>query len=854
LIGFLSILTLSLRGSLPEKTYLKLEIPSSEFRVAVVTHGPQVSIGWKVQDFSQDFDKWYKDDRNAISLFFVEDKILHIKTVFNESMKPQYVRIYRKLNLELLEHPIFRINISVSEGAIYHIRFKGIDSSGAQREVWWESSPLDDIPGRSTWEIHSVDLRSFSEQATGELIPIIDFVEIILDNPHLHNSMGEKTLKISYIEFAYENIEIKYNQGNFTFYGENPFHEIIIKIPLKYEFNAPWDIKWISVTYILTSDSRFEYEMFMLSRDGAFSQKAKGSIFLSHKESFIDIYRLDASPEGTSPRSERLTFVMPMIDTASIAIVKRGFDPGGFLSFELHSIEIMLSKEPSCPIYLNGQMIPILLLMLSALTVVPISLMAYIFSSRFESATTMKKLIPLIYGVGIRLIISPFTGHPYDMEVWTQATRMFYESGVVDLRTFPLPLTYYILLLSYSPYALLKILGFQDAVFISHRFGMVEAIFIKAPFIFSDVLSLYFLLNILKELIGENQKGKFALALMYFLNPLAITLSAAWGMYDGIAVSLFLAGIYYSMLMGKAFLGSLFYILSGLTKAFGFLGLLPLVITLLKERKISKSLSIFLVASFLSILFYLPLLKITGFSAIPEIFLQFLRGRMGLGSNPPYIQSSSYMFYLSLLGLRIYPPHLTYLLIALLTIPITHLVFDIKTERNQLELILKYFIISFFILYLTFFRVYEQYYLWVIPILIIYSYDKENSWMKYTSLSISIFSFPILLLSVLLTGVEYYWLPVNLPSDAAIMAVLPSTQILIALIGILIPKGSKILKTPRGWIASTTLASWFSVSLAYHAYYGKPPLGGAWYLISLLIAPAATYLLYKEFKNEGKYK
>jgi Gpi18-like mannosyltransferase len=503
----------------------------------------------------------------------------------------------------------------------------------------------------------------------------------------------------------------------------------------------------------------------------------------------------------------------------------------------------------------SGQIFDMTLGMTVAVIVVPILLLAlaFRFKDHFKSPSIFLMVL-LAYGIVSRLVVAPFTGHPYDMGVWTQAVRLFYESGVMDIRTFPLPLNYYLLLLAYSPYALLRTIGFQDAGFLAHNFKMLEAVFIKAPFILSDLLSFYFLFKILNR-IGNgklNSSGRFLYAFVYFLSPLAIVLSSVWGMYDGIAVALFLAGTYYTLFEGKPFRGAVFYALSGLTKAFGFLGLIPIAFTLLREKKYFQLLAMFGMVSVIVILLYLPLLAVTGLQAVPELFMQFIRGRVGLGSISSYVASTSYMSYLSLLGFDVTSPYLTYLLIVLVLF--ISVCFGLKARGSNNEtyirLTLGYFAVVFFVFYLTFFRVYEQYYLWVIPVLIIYSYLKKESGPAFVALGISVVVLPILILSVFLTGTEYYWIPFNLPADTAIVAVLPSTIVALGLIGITCSKGPlAILKTWKGMLFSASLALWFSFGFAYYAYYGVPPLGVFWYFVSFMIILAAVVFLFKRFRS-----
>jgi hypothetical protein len=343
LVVSLVVLTLGLRGAVPEKTYVYSEIPASAVQATIVSYDLEKGAKWSVDDFAVDIDNWDKYELNVSSSLYVNDRALCLNTTFNHAQGPQFVALSRSLDINVSELPIFSINISVSEGAIYHIRFVGKDSAGAERQVWWETSPLDDISGKSRWEIHAVDLTAFSEQAVGSIVPTLTRVEVILDNPFSYK--GEESLCISYIGFAGRSLRVSKISGDAQFISsENPFQAVIIELPDTYRPDDSWSVQWSSVTYTLTSNSEFEYVMVLLSRDGDLLQDAQGSIFLSHESAFVDIYRLDAAPR-VMPRSGELTLMQPLLGNFSIVIMKRGFEPGGFLMFKLDSIELMTSKE-----------------------------------------------------------------------------------------------------------------------------------------------------------------------------------------------------------------------------------------------------------------------------------------------------------------------------------------------------------------------------------------------------------------------------------------------------------------------------------------------------------------------------
>ena len=846
-------LTLCLRGVVPEKTYTYSEIPASAVHASIVSYDLWSGSEWSLDDFSVDIGNWRKHELNIAGFVSSSDGLLNLTAFFNYSQGHQFVVLERGVDIDVSELPIFSLNVSVSEGVVYHVRFVGIDSDGVYRDVWWETSPLDDVSGKSMWETHFVDLKAFSEQAVGSAVSKLTLVSVILDSLPLGISDGEKSLCISHIGFSGHDLRVSRIPGDAQFISsESPFQAVIIELP--YVYTHGWGLKWSSVTYTLTSGSEFEYVMVLLSKAPNVLQVGQGSVFISHEDVVVDIYRLDAI-SGVVPSYQELTLLQSFLGPYSIVIMKKGFDPGGFDMFKLDSIELVASNENPQSAIDKEQISSMAISVIIAVIAVPVLLLAVAFRFKQYLAKWSSVLVVafVAYGIVCRLVLAPFVGHPYDMEVWTQASRLFYESGVLNIRTFPLPFNCYLLLLGYSPYALLRIVGFQDVGFLSHSFNMLEAVFIKAPFILSDLFSFYFLYKILNKIGGGKLglSGRFPHVLLYLLSPLAIVLSSVWGMYDGIAVALFLAGTYFSLFKKQPFRGAPFYVLSGLTKAFGFLGLIPIAFSLLREKKYVQLLAMVGLVSGMILLLYSPLLAVTGLQAAPELFMQFIRGRVGLGSVSSYVPSTSYMSFLSLSGFDVTSPFLTYLLVALVLF--VSVCYGLKsrgtTHEAYVRLTLGYFAVVFFVFYLLFFRVYEQYYLWVVPVLIIYSFLKKESGFAVAALGLSVVVLPVWSFSIFLAGAEYYWLPLSLPADTAILAVLPSPIVALSLIGMLFPKGPfAVLRTWKGMLVFAGNASWFSFGFAFYCYYGLFPLGVFWYLVSFVMVLLAVVFLFKWFK------
>ncbi len=177
--------------------------------------------------------------------------------------------------------------------------------------------------------------------------------------------------------------------------------------------------------------------------------------------------------------------------------------------------------------------------------------------------------------MAVRFALAPIGGHPYDMAIWANYQRIFYESGVLDFRYFPtLPMIYYLQLGAYSFYAVMGSFGLNDPQLFYHTTYVIEGIFLKLPMIIAD-LGVFFLLA---------RVGKPLIATLYFLNPFMIYLSTAWGTYDSVMIFFLVAG-FLALERNKKQLAIVAFSLSGLVKLFGFVPLALVAVESLMRRR-----------------------------------------------------------------------------------------------------------------------------------------------------------------------------------------------------------------------------------------------------------------------------
>src|SRR2546426_2211808 len=245
-------------------------------------------------------------------------------------------------------------------------------------------------------------------------------------------------------------------------------------------------------------------------------------------------------------------------------------------------------------------------------------------------------MLVLVLGIVARIAIAPFTGHPADIGFLAVAMRLYYNQGIIDLRYFPtLPPLYFIELVVYAPYALLRDAGLQDPLFLYHTAYPIETVFLKLPMILSDLGIFLLLLRFTKSL---------RYAGLYLLNPFTMFLSASWGTYDAIMVLPLILG-FILLSQNKRNYASMAFALSGMIKLFGFIPLTFLGIQNLAEKRFKTVLFQFCSTLALSLGFLSPLIIQGGLGDFYSGFVLRFVGASGA-------QTRTWNIFAALYGIR----------------------------------------------------------------------------------------------------------------------------------------------------------------------------------------------------------
>ncbi len=154
----------------------------------------------------------------------------------------------------------------------------------------------------------------------------------------------------------------------------------------------------------------------------------------------------------------------------------------------------------------------------------------------------------LIVGLAIRLAIAPFFAHPFDVYSWYKYGE-FLLSGKQSVWTFLVPYSYSFFLFAFPATALFNFLGTFIPTYTLQMSslnpilnpgapwnipivpGILFDLLVKLPLIASDTLVAWILYRLVLKHFGGERYAVLVSA-MWFLNPLTIWISSAWGTFD----------------------------------------------------------------------------------------------------------------------------------------------------------------------------------------------------------------------------------------------------------------------------------------------------------------------------------
>jgi Gpi18-like mannosyltransferase len=310
----------------------------------------------------------------------------------------------------------------------------------------------------------------------------------------------------------------------------------------------------------------------------------------------------------------------------------------------------------------------------------------------------------------VRLVLTPFFGHSWDLFIWVKSGELFYRGvNVYEVRSLTdFPWGFY----TYPP-GWLYWLGTAYAFSTQLNNFNLYVLVIKLPIIAAD-FAVAALLTKVMGIAGAGRLGLKAEAL-WLLNPLVIGISAVWGMFDSIAVALTLAALLQAMRRRWIAAGTLLG-LGGVVKIY------PLLLTvaaafyavyILRER-IVEAAKVFAAAAAAFLLPSLPYL-LNPLAFIDKILYHF--GNIG---------SFTYWTVLSTLSPPPAIPMVSYGVFAVMLLLALRNRLKEKPEPETLLSISQLVLLAFLAVSA---KVNVQYTLWILPFLIYYSLTRN--WRLY---------------------------------------------------------------------------------------------------------------------------
>jgi Gpi18-like mannosyltransferase len=270
-------------------------------------------------------------------------------------------------------------------------------------------------------------------------------------------------------------------------------------------------------------------------------------------------------------------------------------------------------------------------------------------------------------------------------------------------------------------------LNFYPSFNIQYVPGVLFDFTVKIPFLISDTLVTLLLYKIIKEFTGNKGLAEKA-AVLWFLNPFVIWISASWGMWDTIPALLSLATLYL-LIKKRIRLSAICLSLGVACKLYPALFLVPIAIFLFKSspnviRK-KNLINFFLIFAAGSVLLFLPYIGV-----IPNLINSYFAQITSSLADPLNNPIAFGLTYWSLFGLNRlisfpYIPQIETIVsilsvgLAVILIPYTYWRVSKMSFQKPIFDLATAFLLGVMALFLSYSIICEQFFIWAIPFLIL---------------------------------------------------------------------------------------------------------------------------------------
>jgi len=353
----------------------------------------------------------------------------------------------------------------------------------------------------------------------------------------------------------------------------------------------------------------------------------------------------------------------------------------------------------------------------------------------------------LLLGTVVRLVLMPFTAHPFDVYAWYTYCVGVLEHGLDANGILGSLRPLWLLTLTpiaYSYGFLSSITGFRAVSVgelpyrLNPHYGVefvtdpLFNVLVKAPMLMADIATTVVLYKMVMQFLGREKARKASL--LFYLNPICIWISAAWGQYESIPAFFTVLSLYL-LLNEKMDSSALSLLAATLFKVYSAVFLIPMSVYLLKRANRESLLKCY-VAFFTPMLVFL----IMGGTQVVNDFVRFILGFFSTGTFFGVFGFGLTYWSISMLyplDPSVWAPFSNFLMVILLSISLYFVL------RDGFDAPLNGLVVGTFLMVAAVFLSYrivgETRFLWLLPFLTLMLAVKVVSERLYGFLSLTAF-------------------------------------------------------------------------------------------------------------------
>ena len=557
LVGVL--LTIFLAGTVPPQNIHVVN--GKNYLAQVYSEVPNPSIG-----YSESLNTWSLASAKSSDVQLNTVGVTTLSGTFVPSSTPTSVQISRSLSVNITGYPIMFLEVSVTKGVSYGLRF--YSSSPDNRTLIPLSNDSDFLNhrlGTGNAESIQVNMQLLSQANTGIAAENITKLQLYVERGPAKTSLpfSAQILNLEFLSFQI---------GQFV--PNQTYHSVYFTFDSFPGVNSSlWQLNKIDLDLDVQATPGTSYVFYQLNGTTA----TVGSTY--KYSSTISSYEYSLYPKG----GQRVfSDAVPPGGNYSIVIVALS---GALTHVSLRNVSFVytptMSTPQTAPSAASGAFWYTYLIFM--LFVLPIGI-AIILYLRTEELKPFHLIAALGAGILCRFALAPVAMQPFDIGVYATSARGWFEYGASGVSLGPtLPFTFLLYWVPYSFYAVLLKMGFHDFYILNHQTGFVESFFLKGFPIAADCFAAYLIF----KFSPNDNRGK-VLSIFYFLNPLSIYISSVWGQYEAATAAFIVLGFFFMSRAGEddgnsplhSLAASLAFIVSALVE---LVGLIPFVFLSLKS-------------------------------------------------------------------------------------------------------------------------------------------------------------------------------------------------------------------------------------------------------------------------------